>query len=197
MMSDPYIEDLLNMKFHVSQVISCPYRTAIEKNTYKILIGKIWDLGVKEYYRDKGYETDVEVLMNFGKKWQLVGHIDMVSPTKIIEVKLTDFNEITIKKGLLQVFMYAKMYELQFGEKKKPELWCYGMKSYKIFTPQYGERTFNRIIERCNYIWLYLNKTNKIPRIPSRLDCTICKEKFSCPLAFKVNTRPFNVLDLH
>jgi len=195
-MIDDYAKDLLDFNFHVTQVISCPYRAIKDVKTYRVLLGTIWDLGIKEFYKDKGYLTDVEVTMKFGDKWKLVGHIDMVSPDKIIEVKLTDFNEVTVKKGLLQVFTYAKMFELQNGERKKPELWCYGLKGYKIFTPTYGDKTFNKIMERCNYIWLYLNKTNKIPRIPSRLDCQICREKFSCPVAFKCDVMPFKVLAL-
>jgi len=187
--SEDYIDDFFNGKFHITQIITCPYRSLYPKESYQMTLGRIFDLGVKQFYREKGYEVNVRLEMPITDRVCLVGDIDLLRRTandvEIIEVKLSDFSEYTVSKGLLQVFAYGQMYKHLFNVEPKVELWCFGLRSFQVFRPQFGKQTWARIIDRALYCWTYIQKYNSEPRIPSRLDCKYCEEKFNCRLAYK------------
>ena len=185
-MDDPYIADFVNRKYHVSQLISCPYRVLNEGYNYHMMIGEIFDLGVKAYYLEKGYKPDVRIRIPV-KDTMVIGTIDLMDDRRIVEVKLSNFNEVTITKGLQQVSIYKYMYKLIYGVEKTAELWVFGLSEYKIFRPRYSERIWNKVIERLLFIETWRQKHNSIPRIPSYFDCKVCRLKFNCPYYFKTD----------
>jgi len=184
-----YIDDFFNGRFHVTQLITCPYRSLYPKETYSLTLGRIFDLGVKQFYKEKGYEVNVPIEFVVTDKIRIVGEIDLLRKTgtdvEIIEVKLTDFNEYTVTKGLMQVYMYGRIYKSLHGVQPDTQLWCFSLRSFRVFKPSFNDKLFNKVIERAIYCYTYVNKYGHEPRIPSRLDCGICEEKFNCRLAYK------------
>ena len=181
-----YLKEALQGNIHVTLAVNCPRRVEKGEENYRMLLGKIFDLGVKQYYKSKGYATDMVYVFPITDKVRLVGTVDLMIEThdgiRVIEVKLTDFSEYTITKGLLQLYAYSRMIEKITGRNVIPELWCFSLNKFAVHKPQYNEKTFIRIIERAVYIWSYANKNSSLPPIPSRLDCMYCREKFICPL---------------